>query len=66
MKVRRLRGIRMKLGISAAELAQKLGVTNTTVWKWERGLSSPTKEHVRKLESLLKEKWQNLSQLVDE
>ncbi len=36
-----LKALRAKLGISQAELARRLGVTPSTVARWESGLSMP-------------------------
>lgn len=44
--------LRRKSGYTQAELAQKLGVTNKAVSKWETGKSKPTTDTLRKLAAL--------------
>jgi putative transcriptional regulator len=44
-------GVRTRLGLSQAQLAQLLGVHPLTVSKWERGLLVPTSHHVELLQS---------------
>ncbi len=49
-----------------AELAQRLNVSYSVMWRWERGLSSPRDiKVVRQLEELFGRKWEELSKLVD-
>ncbi len=43
---------RKKQGLTQSELAAKLGVTSMAVSKWERGLSTPSGEHLEKLVNL--------------
>ena len=51
---RRVRRLREALGLTQADLAARLGVTATTVHRWERGVYTPTirtlKRAVEKLE----------------
>lgn len=41
--------IRERLGISRAQLAERLGVTRQAVGKWETGAASPTEKHLEKI-----------------
>ena len=47
-----LRNARKEANMSAKEVAQKLGVTTTTIYAWERGQINPTLDHLRQLEKL--------------
>lgn len=47
----RVKRIRVQLGISQADFAQKLGVDSNIVNRWEKGKSTPT--HARVLKALL-------------
>ena len=44
-----LREIRLCLGLSIVEVAERGGWTPSTVQRWERGQHSPTLDHVREL-----------------
>lgn len=44
-----LRACRQQQGLTQAELAEQLEVTDKTVSKWELGLTSPSKRHLAKL-----------------
>ena len=44
--------LRTKLSLSQTELAEKVGVTNKAVSKWETGKSKPTTNVIRKLAAL--------------
>jgi len=44
--------LRCEAGLTQLELAQKLGVTNKAVSKWENGKAKPTTDSVRKLSAL--------------
>lgn len=44
--------LRTNLGLSQTELANKIGVTNKAVSKWENGKSKPTTNTIRKLAAL--------------
>ena len=46
--------LRKSLNLSQSELAEKVGVTNKAVSKWETGKSKPTTNVIRKLASLFK------------
>lgn len=51
----RLKAARITIGATQAELARQLGLTTTTVWRWEKGLSEPdidTSIHVASLAGL--------------
>jgi len=55
MTDKQVKRIRKKLGLTQASMAAKLGVTVTTVARWEIGVRSPRGEHVEKLRQLEKE-----------
>ena len=44
---------RRELGLTQTELGKLLGISGKAVSKWERGLSSPCREHMEKLVDLL-------------
>lgn len=44
--------MRQRLGLSAANLAKLVGVSDQTIYNWERGVSKPRPEHQAKLASL--------------
>lgn len=44
---RRLREAREAKGLSMREVAERLGVSHTTVSRWEDGLVTPTRENLR-------------------
>lgn len=44
---------RKELGLTQAELGKMLGISGKAVSKWERGLSKPCQEHMKKLVDLL-------------
>lgn len=44
--------MRQRLGLSVADLAKLLSVSDQTIYNWERGLSKPRLEHQTKLFSL--------------
>lgn len=50
-----LKSLRKKLGISQEELAQKLGVSFTSVNRWENEQTKPSKLARRQIEALCKE-----------
>ena len=41
--------------VASTELAQALGVTRGTVWRWQTGLSKPTRRHQERVEQVLQE-----------
>ena len=47
--MRGLRDIRLKRGLTQAELAEKFGVETNTVWRWEAGNSYPNIEMLKNL-----------------
>lgn len=50
----RILELRTRRGLSQAELAEMLGVTNKAVSKWETGRSKPTTNGIRKLAALFR------------
>lgn len=48
-----LKTLRKQVGLSAESLAEKLGVTKETVFRWESGHKRPAHEHLFKLEAIL-------------
>ena len=50
-----LKTLRKKLGLSQEELAQKLGVSFTSVNRWENQQTKPSKLARRQIETLCKE-----------
>lgn len=51
---RKIKAIRQKLGLSQEELAQKLGVSFTSVNRWENGQTKPSKLARRQIDILCK------------
>ena len=45
---------REELGLEQQELAERIGVSKQAYFKWEKGLSKPTKANIAKLEKVLK------------
>ncbi|MBI2061184.1 MAG: helix-turn-helix transcriptional regulator [Nitrospirae bacterium] len=43
MSARRVRQIRKRLGLTQAELAERLGTTRTTISRWEAGIRQPSR-----------------------
>jgi transcriptional regulator with XRE-family HTH domain len=41
--------------VASTELAQALGVTRGTIWRWQTGLSRPTRRHQERVEQVLQE-----------
>ena len=50
----RIKSIRQQLGLSQEELAQKLGVSFTSVNRWENGQTKPSKLARRQIDILCK------------
>lgn len=50
----KLKQKREELGLEQQELAELIGVSKQAYFKWEKGLSKPTKENIAKLEQVLK------------
>lgn len=51
---RKIKAIRQRLGLSQEELAQKLGVSFTSVNRWENGQTKPSKLARRQIDILCK------------
>jgi len=49
-----IKAIRDKLGFTQEDLARKLGISLSTVSKWEQGVTSPSRLAREKLEKFLK------------
>ncbi|MEH7464363.1 helix-turn-helix transcriptional regulator [Bacillus thuringiensis] len=54
MNGKTLRYIRVALGCTREQLAQLLGVTSTTVYRWETDIHAPTKEAQKHLQEVLR------------
>lgn len=52
-----IKSIRIGLGLTQEELARKLGLTLSTVSKWEQGITSPSRLAREKIEKMLKKGW---------
>lgn len=50
----KLKQKREELGLEQQELAERIGVSKQAYFKWEKGLSKPTKANIAKLEKILK------------
>lgn len=50
----KLKQKREELGLEQQELAELIGVSKQAYFKWEKGLSKPTKANISKLEKVLK------------
>ena len=50
----KLKQKREELGLEQQELAERIGVSTQAYFKWEKGLSKPTKANIAKLEKVLK------------
>ena len=51
----RIKSMRKRLGLSQEELAQRLGVSFTSVNRWENGQTKPSKLAKRQIDRLCKE-----------
>lgn len=51
---RRIKAAREAAGLGQAEMARKMGVSNTTAWRWEAGKTSVPTPQLRKIAQLLK------------
>ena len=60
-----VRKIRRQLKLTQAQLASKLGVTPTSVSRWERGLAEPTQLSVESLEWMESGQFQPPSIIVE-
>jgi len=47
-----IRGLRLSLGLTAPEMAVKVGVSEDTIWKWERGDRHPNYKRMVRLNEL--------------
>ncbi len=65
VKMRKLRLRRLEKRMTVGELAQQLGVTISTIWRWERGLGKPMPKFIPKLEELLGAPWNDLKEFVN-
>ena len=61
-----LANLRYKSNMSQTVLAEKLGVTNKAVSKWENGKAKPTTDIIRKLAIVFNEPLEKLLTLNDE
>ncbi|MDY6916924.1 MAG: helix-turn-helix domain-containing protein [Chloroflexota bacterium] len=50
-----MRDIRKRLGLSQEELARRLGISGTTVARWESGRSRPSNLAVQAMKRLLEQ-----------
>src|SRR6266849_8343780 len=61
----RLRRARFQMGLTQAELAEKVGTTFETVSRWERGIKAPSAYYRRKLCDIFGKTAEELGLLVD-
>ncbi len=54
MKPRKIKRLRLKLGLTQEQFARKLGVTFVTVNRWEAGKTEPSSLALRQLTELRK------------
>jgi len=47
-----LKRLRLKLGVTQAELAKLLGVSGNAVWQWEAGRARPRADSIRQIKEL--------------
>lgn len=52
---KKIRNLRLALGLTAADFAAKLDVSEACIWKWEKGIGHPTWEKMQRLNAILKE-----------
>ncbi len=50
-----IRGIRLETGLTQEQFASQLGVTCSTMNRWERGRSKPSPLAIQKIEQLLEQ-----------
>lgn len=60
-----LKAARVNAGLTQKEAAEKLGISNTTLCSWEKGLSMPNIQQVLKICELYKVDLDNLIFLPD-
>ena len=53
MSVLRIRNRRLEIGLSQEELAKKLGVNQTAISQWERGVALPSCEKLPEISKVL-------------
>ena len=46
----RVKGIRRSVGMTMEELSRELGVTLSSIWKWESGYCTPSRLARRRIE----------------
>ena len=51
--MRGLRALRRRVGLTAAQLAARMGYTRTTIYYWETGRAWPSSEELPKLAGIL-------------
>jgi DNA-binding XRE family transcriptional regulator len=56
-----LRAARVNVGLTQKEAAQKLGISNKTLWSWENGLSAPKATQTNKICELYNVAYDNLN-----
>lgn len=52
---KQIKELRLALGLTGFEFAQKIGVSEDCVWKWEKGIRHPTWKKMQRLNGLLKD-----------
>lgn len=57
---RELKSLRVGAGLTQAELAKQLGVTNVTVSRWERGEAVPKPKYIKAMAKLFNIKGQDI------
>ena len=55
-EAKRIKEVRLKLGLSQAEMGEALKVSRLTIGRWERGETEPKAKYVRAVEVLAKAK----------
>ena len=55
-----LRAARVNKGLTQKEMAELVGVNNTTILKWEKGETYPDVINIRKIEEVLGVKYDNI------
>lgn len=49
---KKLRSLRVGAGLTQGQLAKKLGVSNVSVHRWEKGEVIPSPEHIKDMASI--------------
>ena len=52
MEPKEIKALRKRLGLTQTQMADKIGVTKTSVLNWENGIAKPSKLARRELERL--------------